>query len=316
MRPTRISPSAFSKVASLLVVCYALLVVTGGAVRLTGSGLGCLDWPTCSQGHLIASSSFHSRVEFSNRLVTVAVSVVSIVIFLAAWWRSPRRRDLMVLSGIVLAGLAGQVVLGGLVVLFKLNPWLVALHFVLTLGVLAVAIVLRHRNLHGPSTGRPLVGNDLLWLTRLQFAALSVTVLAGTVVTGSGPHAGGVGAKRFPVAFRDAAELHSTLALFLIGVSLATLFALHHARAPGAVQRRARIFMELLALQGVLGYTQYALHDSPWVVELHMTGATLLWCVAVAHYLGCFEQGAPEPIAAHAPRLALAGEPATAASSS
>lgn len=284
-------------ILTALVVCYALLMVTGGAVRLTGSGLGCADWPTCSHNDLIASASFHPLVEFSNRCVTIAVSVVSVLAFLATLQRVPRRRDLVWLGSAVLGGLLAQVVLGGLVVLFKLNPYLVALHFVLTLVVLAIAIVLRHRNAHADVAGELLIPRELLWLSRLQLAVLSALVLAGTVVTGAGPHAGGPGAKRIDVPFQRVAELHSTIALFLIGMSLATLFALHIAKAPAGVQRRARWFLELLAMQGVVGYSQYFLHDAAGIVELHIAGVTLLWCVAVAHYLGTYrrplEQVAP-----------------------
>ena len=160
----RVSPLAFHRIALVLVVSYALLVLTGGAVRLTGSGLGCLDWPTCSQGHLVASASFHPLVEFTNRCVTVAVSVVSVVAFLAALLRSPYRRDLVGPAAVVLGGLAAQVVLGGLVVLFKLNPYLVALHFTLTLAVLAVALVLLRRNLEPSGPAVPLLGRELLRL--------------------------------------------------------------------------------------------------------------------------------------------------------
>ncbi len=288
VRIPRVSPSAFGKLATTVAVCYGLLVVTGGAVRLTGSGLGCRDWPTCSKSDLIASASFHPLVEFSNRCVTVVVSVVSIAVFLAALQRAPRRRDLTLLSGLILGGLLAQVVLGGLVVLFKLNPWLVALHFVLTLVMLLIAIVLRQQNLHSGARGAPRLPNGLLWLLRLQLATLAILVLAGTVVTGSGPHAGGPGAKRIDISFLKMAELHADVALFLIGMSLASLFALHQAHAPGDIQRRARWFLELLAVQGTLGYTQFFLHDSAWVIEFHLLGATLLWSVLTIQYFACF----------------------------
>jgi cytochrome c oxidase assembly protein subunit 15 len=303
-----ISPALVGKIATVVIVCYALLVVTGGAVRLTGSGLGCADWPTCSRTSIIASASFHPLVEFSNRCVTIAVSIVSVVAFLATLLRAPRRRDLIWLGTAVLGGLLAQVILGGLVVLFKLNPYLVALHFVLTLVVLAVAILLRQRNLHGEGKATPVVPSELVWLNRLQLATLSVLVLAGTMVTGAGPHAGGPGAKRVPIAFRDIAELHADIALFLIGLSLATLLALHLGNAPAAVQRRSRFFLEMLALQGVLGYTQYFLHDNAVVIEFHLAGVTILWCAMVIQYLGCFSWPLEE-----VPPVAASDEPAAAA---
>jgi cytochrome c oxidase assembly protein subunit 15 len=280
-----ISPRAFQLLAAFTVGSYALLVVTGGAVRLTGSGLGCLDWPTCSKSDFIASASFHPLVEFSNRLVTVAVTVISLAVFLGALRRVPRRRDLTWLAAGIVAGLGAQVVLGGLVVLFKLNPYLVALHFVLTFTVLAVALALWHRGRLPEGAHAPVVAPEIRWLARILLVVLSAVVLAGTVVTGSGPHAGAPGTSRIAFAFRDAAELHATLALFLIGLTLATLFALHVARAPAEVQRRARILLEVMFVQGALGYSQYFLHDAAAVVEVHLAGATSVWCNAVYYYL-------------------------------
>ena len=305
-RALELNPATVGTILSALVVCYALLMVTGGAVRLTGSGLGCSDWPTCSRNSLIASASFHPIVEFGNRCVTIAVSIVSILAFVATLQRAPRRRDLVWLGAAVLGGLLAQVILGGLVVLFKLNPYLVALHFALTLVVLAIAIVLRHRNAHADVPGELLIPRELLWLSRLQLITLSGLVLAGTVVTGAGPHAGGPGAKRIDVSFQHVAELHSTIALFLIGMSLATLFAFHVAQAPAEVQRRARWFLELLAIQGIIGYSQYFLHDAAGIVELHIAGVTLLWCVAVAHYLAMHRRPAE-----HAARVLARSDAAT-----
>ena len=313
-RPSRlptIRPQTFQYLALAAVVCYALLVVTGGAVRLTGSGLGCLDWPTCSKHNFIASASFHPLVEFSNRMVTIAVSVVSIAAFLAALRRDPPRRDLTYLAGGLVAGLVAQIVLGGLVVLFKLNPYLVALHFVLTFAVLAAALVMWHRGRLPAGPRERTVAPEIVWLARILLTVLSVLVLAGTVVTGTGPHAGAPGTSRIDFAFRDAAELHATIALFLIGMTLATLFALHVARAPGSVQRRARILLEVLFVQGILGYSQYFLHDAAGVVELHLAGATSVWCNAVLLYL-TLSRPVAEPVGSTAPARpddALAARP-------
>ena len=152
MRLPRFSPATVRKVALVSVICYALLVLSGGAVRLTGSGLGCPDWPSCFQHQLTAVSSFHPIVEFTNRLVSVAVTLVSLAALAMTALRTPPRRDLTLLGGGLVAGIAAQIVLGGLVVLFKLNPYLVALHFVLTIVILADAIVLYHRSGNRPTT--------------------------------------------------------------------------------------------------------------------------------------------------------------------
>jgi heme a synthase len=288
-------PKTVRALALASVVCYALLVLTGGAVRLTGSGLGCSDWPQCFQGHLVAPASFHPLVEFTNRVVTIAVSVVTVAAFLSAVVLRPRRRDLIGLGGALIAGLVAQIILGGLVVLTKLNPYLVALHFVLTLVVLAVALVMFHLSRTYETHREPLVRSEIVWLARLLLGVLCVLILAGTMVTGAGPHAGGKGAKRVPIAFRDIAELHSTIALFLIGCTLASLFALHVAKAPERTQRVARTMLEVLFIQGALGYTQYFLHDSAVVIEFHLAGATAVWIAAVTFYLSLHRH--PEPVA-------------------
>lgn len=280
-----VSPSAFRRIALVAAICYALLVVTGGAVRLTGSGLGCLNWPTCSRASVTPAVSFHPLVEFSNRMVSVAVTVLSLVTFVASITPKIRRRDIVWLSAGLVGGIAGQIVIGGIVVLTKLNPYWVSLHFLLTLAVLADGIVLYDRATHGAGPRVATVERDLVWLVRVLLLTISALVAAGTMVTGSGPHAGGPGAIRVPIAFRDMAELHADIALFLIGMTLATLFALHHAKAPAAVQRRARLVMEILFLQGTLGYSQYFLHDNALIVEFHLAGATLAWSSVVVLYL-------------------------------
>jgi cytochrome c oxidase assembly protein subunit 15 len=295
----------------MAVVCYALLMVTGGAVRLTGSGLGCPDWPSCYHHRLTAQLSFNPMVEFLNRLVTVLVTVVSGVAFVAALLRSPSRRDLLWLAGGLVGGVAGQIVLGGIVVLTKLNPYLVACHFLLTIAVLADAIVFYHRAGLGDSAQEQqsvqLVGPELKWLGRILVGVLGIVTAIGTVVTGSGPHAGapetaGAPIRRIPIAFRDIAVLHSDAALFLIGITLASLFAFHVAKAPPKVERRIRWLFELMVLQGALGYTQYFLHDAAGVVEIHIAGATMLWVAGVGFLLSM--HGHPE-------RPALADSAAT-----
>jgi len=285
VRNFRVRQRLFVAIAATAAGCYAILVLTGGAVRLTGSGLGCPDWPSCYQTRFTAALSYHPLIEFGNRLITVAVSVVSIVAFLAALLLFERRRDLIWLSGGLVIGLIAQIVLGGIVVLTKLNPYLVSLHFILTFGVLANALVLLYRARYGRTESGFIVDETLVWLSRLLLLVLSVLVCAGTVVSGAGPHAGAPGTKRIAIAFKDIAEVHSDIALFLIGLMLAAVFAFHQAKVTHAVQRRARLLFELMIIQGTLGYTQYFLHDSAKVVEIHLAGATSLWIAMVWFYL-------------------------------
>ncbi|HEV8064723.1 MAG TPA: COX15/CtaA family protein [Acidimicrobiales bacterium] len=286
------------KVALAAILCYALLLLTGAAVRLTGSGLGCSDWPSCYAHRLTAQASFHPLVEFTNRLITVAVTVVSVLAWLMTLLRQPRRRDLCWLAGGLVIGVVLQIPLGGIVVLTKLNPYLVAVHFVITIVILADAVVFYHAAGIGPEHDEahrvPTVSRDLVLLGRILVLALGVVTCIGTMVAGAGPHAGAPTTKQDPIqrihiAFRDIASLHSDAALFLIGLSLASLFAFRRGAVQPEVQRRLRLLFELLVVQGALGYTQYALHDNPAVIEVHMVGVTCLWVAAVGFYLSLHE---------------------------
>jgi cytochrome c oxidase assembly protein subunit 15 len=183
-------------------------------------------------------------------------------------------------------------------VLFRLNPYLVACHFLLTIVVLANAVVLFHQSgvdaAHDETVSRPLVSPDLRWLARIELIALGGVSALGTIVAGSGPHAGapstpGQAIIRIPIAFRDIAEAHSDVAVFLIGLTLAALFAFHRANIPKTVERRLRWLFELLIVQGTLGYVQFFLHDAAWIVEFHILGVTMLWIAAVGFYLSLHE---------------------------
>ena len=288
---TRIGLARFRLIAVGSVASFYLLVITGGAVRLTGSGLGCPDWPTCYANRISAADSFHPRIEFANRIASVAVTIFAVVALLAALRLARPRRDLVWLSAGLVAGIAGQIVLGGLVVIFKLNPYLVALHFLLTLVILGDAIALYSRARADSPPGPVRVTREVRWLVRLVMTSVCLLVTVGTLVTGAGPHAGGAGAKRVPIAFRDIAELHSTIALFVVGLVVATLFALRIARVPADLQRRAAVLLGLLCVQAGLGFTQYALHDNAAVVEFHLAGAAAIFCASAALLLAVREPG-------------------------
>ena len=292
-----VSPNVVRAVGLTTVVSYALLVLTGGAVRLTGSGLGCPDWPSCYQHRFVAAVSFHPMIEDLNRFFTVTVSIVSVAALLVALFRSPRRQDITWPAAGLVVGLVAQIILGGLVVLFKLNPYLVALHFVLTIVVLADAIAMYHRaGIPDEAAMRPVtavVGRELRLLVGVLIVVLSTVTMAGTVVTGSGPHAGSPGTSRIPIEFRAAAEFHSSIAWMLLGLVAASVLAFKYANAPDRVQRRVRTLFELVVVQGALGYTQYFLHDAAVVVEIHLAGVTMLWIVLIGLYLSLHEHSAP-----------------------
>jgi cytochrome c oxidase assembly protein subunit 15 len=288
-----VSPSLSHRLNQLALVLTALIVLTGGAVRLTGSGLGCSNWPECSAGHLTSALQFHGLVEFGNRLVTVVLTVAVALSFLGTVFRSPRRRDLIWLSGGLVAGVLAQAVLGGIVVYTKLNPYLVMVHFFATMLLLVDAVVLVHRSTrdYGPGSAHLLVPRPVIRLYYGLLTLLAIVIAAGTATTGAGPHAGDASgqqiAKRIPIALRDMAELHSSLALLLIGVTLGVVVSLHSGDVPERVRRAGRILMVVMVAQAAVGYTQYFTHLPALLVEVHLLGVTALVIGSVQTFLAC-----------------------------
>jgi cytochrome c oxidase assembly protein subunit 15 len=290
-----VSPTTFRRLAIASLVAVCLIVLTGAAVRLTGSGLGCPDWPTCYQRQITPQLSFHPLVEFSNRLVTVALTVLIAVTFLAALRRRPFRADLTWLSVGLIGGVFAQAAIGAVVVYTKLNPYVVVLHFLASMVLVAVAVVLVHRSNreYTRGSGTPLVPRAVLFGGRAVLALLGLVLVAGTFTTGAGPHAGSsdgqLVARRIPVALRDMAELHSSLAILLVGVTLGLAVALHAMAVPERVRRSARILCGVEVLQAAIGYTQYFTHLPAALVEVHVLGATTLVVGAVQFLLAMSE---------------------------
>lgn len=277
----RLSPRAYQRITLVALVALAFIVVTGAGVRLTGSGLGCPNWPTCDDGRIVAPLEYHAMVEFVNRTVTGLVSVAVMLAVLGSLVRTPRRRDLTWLSLGLVAGVIGQIVLGGLVVLFDLYPPLVMGHFVLSMLLLLDATVLHHRaGLPDGTVQVPAVGPEHLTLGRLLMAASAVAILLGTVVTGSGPHAGsrdGELVERLPFDVGDVARLHSISVLIFGALTLYIVRSLRVAGAPASVMERARTLLVVLVAQAAVGYTQYFTGVPALLVALHILGAVAVW---------------------------------------
>jgi cytochrome c oxidase assembly protein subunit 15 len=295
-------------------------VLTGAAVRVTGSGLGCSDWPNCMKGRLTPPLQYHSVIEFGNRMVTVLLVIVIGATFLAAVLRRPFRRDLAWLSGGLVAGVLVEAVLGGIVVYSKLNPYLVIVHFLTTMLLLVNAVVLVHRSSRDYTVpGRLLVSRPVLLLSRGLVLLVSVVIAAGAATTGAAPDAGGaqgqIVAKRIPVPLREMAELHSTLALFTIGVVLSLAVMLHAFDVPERVRKAARMLVVVLVLQAAVGYSQYFTHLPAALVEVHELGAMAL-VIGVVQFFLVLTHRAPERSPARlrsVPDLAgLGTEPSTA----
>lgn len=290
-----ISPRTYERVTLVAVWLIGIIVVTGGAVRLTGSGLGCTDWPTCTNNQIYPEWQFHGWVEFGNRLVTGAVSVAVVVAVLGSLARTPRRRDLTWLSWGLVAGVVAQIVLGGVVVLSHLWPPFVMSHFIVSQALVLDAVVLYHRTRRPDGTRQQLVVTPTIrTLGRILVGLTALAIVTGTVVTGTGPHSGAVGndlVERLPFAIGDVARIHGLVDMTVL-VTIATLvWQLWHRQVPRSVLARAEVVLVFGALQAAIGYTQYFTGVPVILVALHILGATLVWTAVVWFYLGLFESG-------------------------
>jgi cytochrome c oxidase assembly protein subunit 15 len=273
------SPAVVSRVALANAVANGAIVVTGGAVRLTDSGLGCPTWPRCTGGSLVPTRQLavHGVIEFSNRMLTFVLTVVAIATVVTVF-RSVRR-DLRTLAVVSLLGIPAQALLGGITVLTKLNPWTVAAHFLLSSVLVAVATLLWLRS-REPGVGRLVVRRQIVGLVAMIGAATAAVLAVGTVVTGSGPHAGDAHSPRTGLDPEQVAQLHADLVFLLVGLTVALLVALAATDAPGRVRRAGRDLLVVELAQGVIGFVQYFTHLPIVLVLLHMLGAVLITAYA------------------------------------
>ncbi len=269
------------------VLAQSALVITGGLVRLTGSGLGCPTWPQCATGSYVPvqhqAQGFHSLIEFGNRLLTFVLLVVVAASIVAAWRQRPRRRPLVLLALAGLLGVLAQAVLGGITVLTGLNPYLVASHLLLSMLLIAAAVVLHRRSGEdGDGRVQRLVRPELVWTGRAVLALAAVVVVLGTVVTGSGPHSGDPDARaRFGLDPRSVSWLHADVVIAFVGVTIALWLALRLTDGPAPAQRATGILLAVSLAQGVVGYVQYFTGLPELVVALHLVGACAVWVASV-----------------------------------
>lgn len=256
------------------LVANVVLVVTGGAVRLTGSGLGCPTWPRCDDSSFTPHGALgvHQLIEFGNRTLTFALVAIAVATLVAA--RASGRRDLFRMSALLALAIPAQAVLGGITVLTDLNPWVVSLHLIVSLAIVALAVLFLHRLDH--PTVRPATGMvpTLAWTT---YAVAWLVLYAGTAVTGSGPHAGDTKAHRNGLDPLQISQFHADLVFLLIGLSAGLWFAL---RAGGADTGPASVLLGLEGAQAVVGFVQYFAGLPVAVVMLHMLGAALVAAAA------------------------------------
>ncbi|NIZ89978.1 COX15/CtaA family protein [Kineococcus rubinsiae] len=268
-----------SGVLLLNVVAECLIVVTGGVVRLTGSGLGCPTWPQCVPGSYVPvvqqEQGFHKWIEFGNRTLTGLVGVIALACLIAVW-RS-RRRDLLPYVGLVIFGILAQAVIGGITVHMELAPGYVMTHFLVSMLLVTASTILwrRGREVSGPRT--PVVRREVRGGAWLAAVLLYGVVVVGTVVTGSGPHSGDADEPaRFGLDPQAVSWLHADLVMAYVGLLVGIVVALRATAAPRAARRASLQLLAATLLQGVVGYTQY-FTDLPWVlVAIHMGMACLL----------------------------------------
>lgn len=276
---------ALLKLSTLMVFTQSAIVFTGALVRITGSGLGCSTWPECTPGSYTPTSDqpeapLHAWIEFGNRLLTFVLLINALALMFTIL--KSGRGELRKLGALQIVGILAQGVLGGITVLTALNPATVAAHFLLSIILIAGALSLRQRA-HGKSpieiTLIPLV-SKLIWLHLLL---TSLVLIAGTIVTGSGPHAGDSAAERFNLDSRTMAWIHADLVIALLGVSIALLIAIRLGLAGVARQvlsGRIQIFLIIALAQGGIGYIQYFTKLPEALVAAHIIGSIAVWLSA------------------------------------
>jgi cytochrome c oxidase assembly protein subunit 15 len=331
------------------VIADTVIMSTGAAVRLSASGLGCPDWPQCSAADIVASRNagqtlLNTWIEFGNRLLNFPLVVIAALIFIAAWRYRPdgkRRRDLVWLAAAQPLGVLAQAVIGGIVVLTKLNPAMVSVHFLVSAFIVAAAVALhmrcadlareargglggtvspQERGGQGSLGGRaapPRAGGsggsaprastvrrDLQVLSAALVAVTGVMLAVGTVVTGTGPLAGDAGVPRYKLPLEGVTQLHADIGWLLAGLAVALVLGLRLSGAPPRAVRAGWIMLAALVSQGVIGYIQYFTHLPAGLVWVHVTGSVLVW-IAVLRLFFTLRGRAPVNGAQTGPTVAV-----------
>lgn len=271
-------------VASL--VGQTALVVTGGAVRLTSSGLGCPTWPRCTDTSLVNTPEMgiHGFIEFGNRLLTFALAAVAVMMLVYLWNLRKERKDLFLLAAGLLASIPAQAVIGGITVLTNLNPWVVGLHFLVSMALVVIATLLVNRAFGRTGRFATLPLPALPGVLRPVAAAVAlfsaVAVMLGVVVTGAGPHAGDADAPRNNLDWDLVSHIHAVPAYLITAGTLFALVIVFTGKITGPFRTATLLLFSVTLLQGVIGFTQYYNGIPALLVGAHMLGAALLMSAA------------------------------------
>nr|WP_329928506.1 COX15/CtaA family protein [Streptomyces sp. SP17BM10] len=313
----RWQPSAamVRRAAFAALVMSVVIVVTGGAVRLTASGLGCTTWPRCTDESLTptAEMGFHGIVEFTNRMLTYVLSAAVGWAILAARCHRPWRRSMTKLGWAQFWLVMSNAVLGGITVLTGLNPYTVALHMIAAMALVWVALLMWERSEEGDGPAELAVARPIHQLSYVLVTVIGLLVAAGTLVTGAGHHPGTPKdnkiVPRIPIDYDRLAQFHADLAFVSVGLAIAVIFVFAAVKAPQPAKARAKELLAVLLLQGVLGFIQYFTDAPELMVGLHMLLAALTWIAALRIPLALRTRAddAPAvPLPAQAPQTAAA----------
>lgn len=294
----RVSPLTYQRLTLVMLVALVLIIAIGASVRLTGSGMGCPTWPSCEPDSLTprSASDLAGVIEFGNRLAGGVVGLLALTTVLAAHLRAPRRQDLFGWSLLVAGLVVANGLLGAQVVWLHLSPFVVAAHFLLALVTLGAGVVLHHRAsetarepVHAQAGRQATCTPGFRRACNALIAAAGATVIIGTLVTGSGPHAGDDEAERFSFAVGEVARIHGITAVVFLGVTLAVLWMAQRGDAAATLENRLRVLVLVLAAQGIVGYMQYFTGVPTALVLTHVVGSALVWIVVLRVRLGLSE---------------------------
>jgi heme A synthase len=293
------TPTSMRRLALASVIADTMIMSTGAAVRLSSSGLGCPDWPRCSTADVVASKNagqtlLNTWIEFSNRLLNFPLVIIAGLVFIAAWRFRPdgaRRRDLFWLGVAQPAGVIAQAVIGGIVVLTKLNPAAVSIHFLVSASIVAAAVSLHVRCTEGSGPPVLVVRRDLRLISAALVGVTAVMLAAGTVVTGTGPLAGHADTPRYKFPLTGVTQLHADIGWLLCGLTVALVLGLRVSGAPPRTMRAGWIVIAALLLQGMIGYIQYFNHLPAGLVWVHVTGAVLVWIAVLRLFFAMRDRG-------------------------
>lgn len=259
------------------------IVITGGIVRVSGSGLGCPTWPQCEPGSLIPTAAsehttWQTAIEFGNRLLTFVVLAAVIAVVFTLRRHAPELTRLRKIAWLLPAGVITQAIVGGITVLTGLAPWTVATHFLLSMALIAVAMLMHREVTAGPRQVAP-ANRSIQHMTTAVAAVTSVVLVLGTLVTGAGPHGGDSAAARLPINIRLAAIAHADAVWLLLGLTVALLVATR--QADHALRTSVVVLFGVQLTQGGIGYLQYWLGIPATLVSFHIAGAAILWAFTI-----------------------------------